>query len=72
MKNLVLELKRKRFRGLLWKGGVGSMHSNGFLMHREALNGYNFEQVRQYYISKNLNEKLLGEFSEEVGVGVIV
>lgn len=22
-----------------WKGGVGSMHSNGFLMHREALNG---------------------------------
>ena len=31
---------------------------------------YDSEQIRQYYNSKNLNERLLSEFSEEVGVGI--
>ena len=34
------------------------------------LYGYNSEQVRQYYISKNLNERLLSGLSEEFGVGI--
>ena len=34
------------------------------------LYNYSSEQIRQYYIGKNLNEKLLVGLSEEFGVGI--
>ena len=52
-------------------GGKFSCLDNELVDSELFLYGCTPEQVRQYYISKNLNERLLSGLSEEFGVGII-
>ena len=51
-------------------GGKFSCLDNELVDSELFLYGCTPEQIRQYYVGKNLNEQLLVELSEEAGVGI--